>query len=334
MDEVDFQREVLRRLSGVAVAPAPFLLVWEVLAKYVASPEFLELRDQKTELSRCAHAFEHLGFTRVDALSLVLLDDFRLKLAREPGRRKVKGETVRMSPSNRNRIVDRLSRALNWAAERKIVPVNPIEEHPDEAEPPGRQTNVTTEDVDKLRQGAMEYGKPLETCLALRAMISTKFDSFLRRGELCALRWTMLDFKAGYILLPQSETKAHRDSIRIAPLSERSTEDIKAQIRDVKSRMVFLTSRRRRWHPRTFLRYLQDVARNVGVQGAMGENFNAHDLRAGGATEQLEAGTPERALMDMAGWTTREMIDRYFRRRGAEQVIRAKARVQQARSRE
>lgn len=323
---------LLARMGAQRAPAAPSLLVWEVLAKYWASPEFKELRDQKTELGRMGHVFEHLGFLPVDQLNLVVIDDFRIKLARQPGRRKVKGKTVNMSPSNRNRIVDRLSRALNWAAERKLVAVNPIEEHPDEEEPPARQTNVTSEDVDKLREGAMEYSKPLLTRLTLRAMISTNYDSMLRRGELVFLRWPTLDFKGGAILLPQSATKAHRDTIRIAPFSERSQEDVKAMPRDRVSPFVFLSERGKPFHPRTFLRYLQDVARNVGVQGAMGENFVAHDLRAGGATEQLEAGTPERVVMDMCGWTTRDMIDRYFRRRGAEQVARARERVAKARA--
>jgi integrase len=304
-----------------------------VLAKYVASPEFKGLRDQATELIRCAHLFEHLGFVPVASLTLSVLDEYRTKRAAEYGNRKVRGGRVPTSPSTRNREVDRLSRALTWAAERNLIATNPIAVHPDEEEPPARQTHVTSDEVDALRAGAMELAKPLETRLALRAMISTTFDGLLRRGEVCRLRWPMLDFKSGCILLPQSETKAHRDTVRIAPLSDRAIDDVRAMPRDVESPIVFLTSRRGPWHPRTFLRYVQDVARAVGVKGAPGERFVVHDLRAGGATEQLEAGTPERVVMDMAGWTTRDMIDRYFRRRGAASVASARARVLAARRR-
>lgn len=327
MDDRDLLRELARRLG--ADAPSP--LIWEILAKYVASPEFLELRDTKTELGRIAHVFEHLGFVRVAELDLSKLDAYRIARASERGSRKVNGTWVLTSPSTRNREVDRLSCALTWAAKRGLIAKNPIAEHPDETEPPARQTSITSADVDLLRAGAMDLAKPLRTRLALRAMISTKFDSFLRRGEVCRLRWPMLDMAGGAILLPQGETKARRDTIRMVPLYERTIADIKAMPRDLASPFVFLTSRRRPWHPRTFLRYLQQVARAVGVVGADGENFVAHDLRAGGASEQLEHGTPERELMDMAGWTTREMIDRYHRRRGAGAVARAKARIEAAR---
>lgn len=328
MDDGEFLREVQRRLIGSA-APSP--LVWEMLAKYVASPEFLEIRDRKTELGRMAHLFEYLGFLRVDQLNLVVLDDYRIKRSRENGNRKVKGVLVLTSPSTRNREVKRLARALSWATERNLIPKNPIADHPDEAEPPGRQTNITSDDVDKLRAGAMDLEKPLRTRLALRAMISTKYDGILRRGEVCRMRWPMLDFKSGAILLPQSETKAHRDTIRITIFSDRAQEDVRAMPRDVASPSVFLTSRLRPWHPRTFLNYLQKVGRAVGIKGAEGENFVAHDLRAGGASEQLELGTQERDVMDFAGWTTRAMIDRYNRRRGAAAVARAKARLEESR---
>lgn len=325
MDDGELLRELARRLG----TPAPSPLAWEVLAAYVASPEFLELRDRKTELTRIAHVFEHLGFARVADLNLATLDRYRLARADEPGIH----HGAPSSPSTRNREVKRLSRALSWAVERGIIATNPIAHHPNEAEPPRRQTSITSDDVDALRAGAMKLGKPLVTRLALRAMIAVAFDSFLRRGEVCRLRWSMLDFKAGAILLPQSETKAHRDTVRMVPLYDRSIADIKAMPRDLESPFVFLTSRRAPWHPRTFLRYLQLVARDVGVRGAAGETFTAHDLRAGGASEQLEHGTPERELMDFAGWTTRDMIDRYHRRRGASAVQRARERIERARSR-
>lgn len=75
----------------------------------------------------------------------------------------------------------------------------------------------------------------------------------------------------------------------------------------------------------------QEVARLAGLTAADGENLWLHDVRAHFAGEQLELGTPEREIMDMGGWTTRDVFDRYHRRRGAGAVARARKRLEDKR---
>ncbi len=319
---------VAARLGAKPSHADPF--VSDLIDRYEASAEFRELRAWKTERSRHVHLRTHLGRLRVSQLSAAALDDYRGERAKEPGRRKVKGVQVRTSPSSRNREVDRLCRVLNWAVERALCSSNPVAKHTDEQEPAGRRTWIKTDDVDLLRAGAVTHGRDPRIGLTLRAMISTKFDGFLRRSELCRLRWEHLDFKAGAIMLDLAETKAHREGTRITILSERAARDMRAMQRWAGSPWVFTNTRGAKYHPRTFLRMLQAVAKAVGVRGADGENFVGHDLRAGGITEQLELLTPQRDVMDMAGWTT-DQTARYHRGRGAPAVARAKARLEASR---
>jgi len=332
MDEGEIEaiaRAVAARL-GPQRAPVADPLVAELIDEYEGSPEFSSLRAWKTERARHKHLRRHLGDRRVSELNEAVLDDYRAARRAEHGSRKVKGERVLTSPSTRNREVDRLCRVLNWAVDRGRCPENPIAKHADELEPTGRRTWITTEDVDRLREAALEYGRDPRIGLTLRAMISTKFDAFLRRSELCSLRRAQLDFAAGAIILDESETKAHRAGTRITVLSDRAAEDIRAQSRHLGSPWVFTNTRGGRYNPRTFLRMIQAVAEAAGVKGADGERFVAHDVRAGGITQQLELLTPQRDVMDMAGWTT-DQTARYHRGRGAPAVARAKARLEASR---
>ena len=319
---------VAARLGSATSGGDP--LVADLIDEYERSAEFKGLRAWKTERARHKHLRRHLGALRVSQLTGATLDDYRAERAKEHGARKVRGRRVLTSPSTRNREVDRLCRVVNWGVERGRCPANPIAKHADETEPAGRRTWIKTEDVDKLRAAALDYGRDPRIGLTLRAMISTKFDGFLRRSELCSLRWEQLDFRGGAITLDASETKAHREGTRITILSERAAADMRAAPRYAASPWVFTNTRGGKYNPRTFLRMLQAVAELAGVKAADGERFVAHDLRAGGITQQLELLTPQRDVMDMSGWTT-DQTARYHRGRGAPAVARAKARLEAAR---
>lgn len=323
-------------LSAAIRAPAgpatPDPRVSELILLYSESPEAKGLRAWKTERARLAHLHEHLGNLRVSTLSLAALDDYRLIRAKENGREKADGTGKPTAPATRNREGRRLMRVLNWAVERKHIAANPITDYTEETEPAGRMTNITSDDVDLLRAGALEYGKDERIGLTLRAMISTAYDAFPRRAEVVGLRWSALDFKVGSITLEMPVSKAHREGVRTTVLSDRAAGDIREAPRYIGCVFVFANTRAARYNPRTFLRMLQSVADQVGVKGADGERFCAHDLRAGGISEQLELLTPQRDIMDMAGWTT-DQTARYHRRRGASAVVRAKARLEQSRLR-
>jgi integrase len=315
---------------GAKRAPHRDPFVHELVDRYEAGAEFKALRAWKTERARHKHLRRHLGDLRVSQLNEAVLDDYRLNRSTEPGARKVDGQRVLTSPSTRNREVDRLCRVVNWGVERGHVSVNPIAKHADEVEPPPPKTWVKPDDVDLLRAAALTYGKDPRIGLTLRAMISTKFDAFLRRSELCSLRWAQVDFRSGTIMLDLAETKAHREGVRITILSDRAAADIRAQQRWAGSPWTFTNTRGGKYNPRTFLRMAKAVAERAGLHAADGESWYVHHIRAGGITQQLELLTPQRDVMDMAGWTT-DQTARYHRGRGAPAVARAKERLERAR---
>jgi integrase len=54
-----------------------------------------------------------------------------------------------------------------------------------------------------------------------------------------------------------------------------------------------------------------EVERRMGTERRVVPDIKPHDLRATWATQCLRAGIEDEQLMDWAGWTGREMIDRY-----------------------
>lgn len=323
-DDPELRRllELVQARLVASEGPAP--LVRELCAQYQESPEFLALRSRKTEEGRIRkHIARLLGGLRAPMLTLGHLDEYRKTRTAESGSRK---QTTR--PATRNREVVRLVRILNWAVERKLLKENPVANAGLEPEENTRRTSIEAPAVDSIEAACSEYKSEPRICLTLWAMICTKFDSGLRRAELCYLRKTQLHYADGAIELHELDTKGRKG--RVTLLSERTAKAIRSMPTDVrfaKSPFVFLTTRGKPYHPRTFLRMFQEVAALAGVAAADGERVWAHDLRAGFVGQQLELGTPEREIMDMGGWTTREVFDRYHRRRGAGAVARAKARL-------
>lgn len=323
----DETRELLARVAAkLAEDEAPDPLVCDLCAKYEASPELAGLRSRLTEKGRIKHLVRLLGHLRVSELSLTSLDDYRITRKGEKlGNRK---QTTR--PATRNREVVRLVRILNWSLERKLVRANPIAGAPLEEEENTRRTSIEGDDVDLFRHACDEYlPKEPRIGLTLWAMIATKFDSGMRRAELCSIKRAQLRWRDGEISLHEMDTKGREG--RITVLSQRAADAIRAIPRDLRfaeSPYVFLTKRGKPYHPRTFLRMFQEVAKLAGVEAAPGERVWAHDLRAGFIGQQLEIHMPERDIMEMTGHKSHDVFDRYVRRKKGV-VARARALLDQ-----
>lgn len=324
-DDPDLRRLLALVQARLSAGDSPSPTVQQLCVQYQASPEFLALRSRSDEEGRIRkHISRLLGHVRASELTLVHLDDYRQTRSKESGCRK--GQLTK--PATRNREVVRLVRIVNWAVDRKLLKENPIAKAPLEPEENTRRTSIEASQVESLESACSEYKAELRINLTLWAMVATKFDSGLRRRELCLLRKSQLHMRDGAIELHELDTKGRKG--RVTLLSERAADAIRAMPRDVRfaeSPFVFLTTRGKPYHPRTFLRMFQEVAALAGIKAADGENVWGHDLRAGFVGQQLELGTPEREIMDMGGWTTREVFDRYHRRRGSGAVARAKARL-------
>lgn len=207
-------------------------------------------------------------------------------------------------PATRNREIVKLSAMLTWAAERQIIPVNPIYHATMETEDNIRQTCPTPTDVSQI----------LLACnRRLRAMVATKFWSGLRRGEVCAVRRDQIEWDDGLIVLQEKQTKTRRPRITIFPDRASSLVHEYLENREVDSPYLFCTKSGNTISGRNFLREYQDAAKRAGFEASPGERTCLHDLRAGFVGQQLELGTPERVVMDMTGHSTHEAFDRYVR---------------------
>src|SRR3569832_725987 len=292
------------------------ITVGEIADRYYASLEFRELNAAPTEPGRFnLNSRRLLGDTKVGDLTREKLEWYRRVRASETG----KGRRL-TKPATRNREVFKLSAMLTWAAEREIIPVNPIYHATTETEDNVRQTCPTLTDVNKI----------LLACnRRLRAMVATAFWTGVRRGEACKLKREQVEWDEGLIVLRPRQTKTKKPRVTIFP--DRASMLVREYLehRDVDSPYLFCVNGGGPVNGRNFLREYQKAADRAGFQAAEGERAVLHDLRAGFVGHQLELGTPERVIMEMTGHSTHEAFDRYVRvsRRW---LIDAKARAELA----
>ena len=136
-----------------------------------------------------------IGFIRLDRLTARQLDAFYRALL-DRG----------LSPATVRRHHSIISAALNRAVKWDMIGSNPAEK----ASPPGlTRTTVETpsvEDVQRLVTAAEAEDAVLATAIALAATTGA------RRGELCALRWSNVDWERQRIRIDQSLTVIKREA--------------------------------------------------------------------------------------------------------------------------
>lgn len=290
--------EALMQQAG----PRATITVAELVTRYVLSPELMGLRSYKDEVGRLKHVVRLLGPRVAALLSLLDVDEYRCARMVEPGCRR--GRLT--MPATRNREVIRLLAMLGWAAERKLMPSNPIAGAALEPEDNQRRTTRSLEDleavVDELPQ-------------VIAAIVATKATSGLRRAEVVRLRKDQLERTAGRISLHHLDTKTRKPRVTI--LSEWASLLI-AALPETDSPFVFPSLKTLRpFHPRWVLTLYQRACRKAGVAAAEGEANWLHDCRSHFIDEQLELGTPERDIRDMTGHShlNTSAFERYVRRR-------------------
>ena len=123
-------------------------------------------------------------------------------------------------------------------------------------------------------------------------------------SEVLVLRWAQVDFGAGSVRLEPGTTKTGEG--RVFPF----TADLRALLarRRVDARdgdgLVFT---RASGEPiRSFNKAWASACRAGGVPGRV-----LHDFRRTAVRNLLRAGVPERVAMQMVGWKSRQMLDRY-----------------------
>ncbi len=132
-----------------------------------------------------------------------------------------------------------------------------------------------------------------------------------RKSEALSLAWHNVDFNAGVVRIEDSKSREPRTfPFRALPALE-------ALLRRQRERVEDIQAARRRLITRVFT--WDDGRPIVDFRGAWEASFKTaglplrlvHDLRRGAARRLSRAGVPEQVIMQLCGWRTRSVFDRY-----------------------
>jgi len=142
----------------------------------------------------------------------------------------------------------------------------------------------------------------------LAPIIATAFYTGMRKSEIINLRWSQIDFKAGFIRLEASDTKDREP--RLIPLPSPLKNLLKGIPRHLHIDQIFTFRGKPIKDIRTgLINTFQKAEIPYGRKTPNG--FTFHDFRHTFNTNMRRAGVPEVVIMKITGHSTREMFDRY-----------------------
>ena len=158
-------------------------------------------------------------------------------------------------------------------------------------------------EIERVISHLADHAKPVVWALYLTGW---------RTNEILRLEWRNVDFEAKTIRLAAEESKTRRPRVfpfdkypelaallkerrRITKALEREREQIIQRVFHLHGEPV--ESIRTTWHT---------AVKKAGLPG-----LRPHDLRRSAARNLVRAGVPEKVVMDLCGWRTRAMFDRY-----------------------
>lgn len=149
------------------------------------------------------------------------------------------------------------------------------------------------------------------------AIVRLMAETGIRAGELCDLEVPDVDLDRGHVTVRRGKGGKGR----VAPISPQAARAIDR----------YLRARRTHRLADTTALWLGDRGKNLGYFGLRDalqrratmagiEGFHPHLMRHTGASRWLAAGGSEGGLMQVFGWSTRDMIDRYTRSTAADRA--------------
>jgi len=150
--------------------------------------------------------------------------------------------------------------------------------------------------------GPDEFEKLRDCCPAhLKPIVTLAYFTAMRRGEILALRWDQVDFKAGVIRLAAGDTKTAER--REVPLDEALLAMIAGQPRVIELDRVFT------WRGKA----MNDLKTgfNKACKAAGIRDFRFHDLRHCAITNLRKAGVDQTTIMSISGHKTAHVFRRY-----------------------
>ncbi len=162
---------------------------------------------------------------------------------------------------------------------------------------------ASPEDIERVIEHLPDHAKGPVQCLYLTGW---------RTGEVLGLEWRQVDFAAGTIRLDAGQTKSGKP--RVFPFA--ALPALEALLRDQREHTAALERAQSRMIPWVFhldgqrLVSFRTGWRNA-VKAASLPWLTPHDMRRSAARNLVRASVPEKVVMDLCGWKTRAMFDRY-----------------------
>jgi integrase/recombinase XerD len=208
-------------------------------------------------------------------------------------------------PSTPTTWLGALKRFSAWLADEGEIPTDPLLG----VKPPKMDHKVTQSlSDDQLRQ-------LLKTCKGKtfrdrrdEAIIRLMAETGLRASEVVDLQTSDVDLARGLLLVRRGKGAKGR----YAPFSPQVATALDRYIRlrrnhvEAEVTQLFVGNHIRTFSYSALAQTLRRRARDAGIEG-----FHVHLMRHTAATRWLRAGGSEAGLMSVAGWSSRQMIDRY-----------------------
>jgi integrase len=210
-----------------------------------------------------------------------------------------------------NRELACLRRALNLGRFSTPPKVKRIPNFPKLDEPAARKGFFEHNEFIALREELPEH---------LRPPLTFAYFTGCRRGEILALQWSQVDLDRHIVRLNAGETKSGEG--RLLPLV--------SELFNVLTMQKEICDQKWPQCPWVFCRYGKVIknfraaweeaskraaTRETGAVPSLGAGDRPaklfHDLRRTGARNLVRAGVPERVVMQIGGWKTRSVFDRY-----------------------
>jgi integrase len=217
----------------------------------------------------------------------------------------------KISNSTINRELNRLKRALNLGRFSTPPKVKRLPIFPKLEEPAARKGFFEHEEFMALREELPEH---------LRAPLTFAYYTGCRRGEILALEWPQVDLDRRVVRLNAGETKSGEG--RLLPLVSELFHvlSIQRETRDQgwpKCPWVFFRYGKRikdfrgAWEEASKRAATREKSPVPSLWAGKKPTKLFHDLRRTGARNLVRAGVPERVVMQIGGWKTRSVFDRY-----------------------
>jgi len=303
----------VKRLDRVVTRRPLPRLTFSIAARGVLDDYRMNRKRSLVDVQR--HVRLHLApFFGRRRMAAITTADVRRYVARR------QGEGAKNATINRELAV--LKRAFTLAIAEDILPSRP---------------RIPLLREDNVRRGFFEA----ETFEAVRNRLPSDladFVSFLYvtgwrwRSEAARLRWTSIDFDAGEIRLDPGTTKTGEGrvfpfTVELRELLERRRGVTRDRERALGRTVPHVFTRLHGEPLGTFNKAWATACRAAGVPGRV-----LHDFRRTAVRNLVRAGVPERVAMQMVGWKSRQMLDRYHIVSPAD-LIEAARKLDAARSR-